>query len=48
MFIKSPGYGTRCSTLVLIDQNNNVRFTERVYDLNTFTYSTRSYNFQIE
>lgn len=47
MFIKSPNYGTRCSTVVLVDQNDNVHFIERVYDLSTFEYTTQSFEFKI-
>jgi uncharacterized protein with NRDE domain len=47
MFIKSPGYGTRCSTVVLIDKKNNVIFSERVFDLTTFQYSERKFEFSI-
>lgn len=48
MFIKSPGYGTRCSTVVLIDKNDNVYFAERVYDLKTFAYTQNTFSFTIE
>lgn len=48
MFIKSPGYGTRCSTVVLVDKNNNVRFSERVYDLQTFTHTQKDFDFEIQ
>jgi len=47
MFIKSPGYGTRCSTVVLIDNNNHVSFTERVYDLQTFSFLENTFTFNI-
>jgi uncharacterized protein with NRDE domain len=47
MFIKSPGYGSRCSTVILVDQENNVEFSERVYDLSTFAYTTKSFRFSI-
>lgn len=47
MFIKTSGYGSRCSTVILLDRDNHVDFTERVFDLETFDYSTRSYNFEI-
>jgi uncharacterized protein with NRDE domain len=47
MFIKSPNYGTSCSTEVLINQRNEASYTERVYDLTTFDYTTRSFQFQI-
>lgn len=45
IFIKSPGYGSRCSTVVLVDHNNQVEFTERVYDLKTFDYTTNRFEF---
>ena len=48
MFIKSPGYGTRCSTVVLIDKNNTVQFSERVYNLQTFAHTQRDFNFVIK
>jgi len=48
MFIKSPDYGSRCSTVILINRSNNVLFTERVYDLNTFDYTTNVFEFKIE
>ena len=46
MFIKSPGYGTRCSTVILVDQKNRVSFSERVFDLTSFQYVERNFNFQ--
>lgn len=48
MFIKSPGYGSRCSTVILIDRKNDVFFSERIYDLNTFEHTTNSFGFAIE
>ncbi len=48
MFIKSPNYGSRCSTVVLIDHRNQVQLTERVYDLASFDYTTRDFNFRLE
>lgn len=47
MFIKSPGYGTRSSTVILVDHDDHVSFTERVYDLTTFNFSERTFNFKI-
>ncbi len=47
MFIKSPGYGTRCSTVVLVDHQDNVSFTERVYNTDDFSYITNTFKFQI-
>ncbi len=48
MFIKSSGYGSRCSTAVLIDNENHVQFSERVYDLTTFAHTTRDFEFDID
>ncbi len=48
MFIKSPNYGSRCSTVILIDQENNVEFSERVYDLSTFQHTTKTFRFRVE
>ncbi|MBD3108334.1 NRDE family protein [Bacillus sp. AGMB 02131] len=31
LFIKMPGYGTRSSTVLLIDKENNITFAERVF-----------------
>lgn len=47
MFIKTTGYGSRCSTVVLVDKENRVRFSERVYDLATFNYTLSEYEFEI-
>ncbi len=48
MFIKSPKYGTRCSTVLLVDQDNQLQFSERTYNTTTFEYTTRSYSFAIK
>ena len=48
MFIKTEGYGSRCSTVILIDKNNEVLFSERVYDLKTFQYTTQTFKFTAE
>src|SRR5687768_3010473 len=47
MFIKSPGYGTRCSTVILVDHSNHVFFAERVYNLTNFTFTEKSFTFRI-
>jgi len=47
MFIKTPNYGSRCSTVVLVDQHNKVQFTERVYDLTTFEYKSSQFEFVV-
>ncbi|MFM7431007.1 MAG: NRDE family protein [Flammeovirgaceae bacterium] len=48
MFIKTNGYGTRCSTVVMVDKQNIVEYTERVYDLNTFEFEDRTFRFQAD
>lgn len=48
MFIKSEGYGSRCSTVILIDKNDNVLFTERVYDVSSFDHTTASFQFTLQ
>jgi uncharacterized protein with NRDE domain len=45
MFIKSPGYGTRCSSVILVDYDNHFKFSERVYDLSTFEYTENTFSF---
>lgn len=47
MFIKSPGYGSRCSTVVLVDKQNNALFSERIYNLTTFEFSEKTFEFRI-
>ncbi|MCU0420573.1 MAG: NRDE family protein [Cyclobacteriaceae bacterium] len=48
MFIKTPNYGTRCSTVVTLDRHRVLTFTERVFDVRTFAYETRTFSFSIE
>jgi uncharacterized protein with NRDE domain len=48
MFIKTNGYGTRCSTVITISKNNEVTFAERVYDLDTFAHQTNRFDFVIQ
>ena len=47
MFIKTPDYGSRCSTVVLIDRDDRVSFSERVYLPRTDKFSTQTFNFNI-
>ena len=47
MFIKTDGYGTRCSTVILVDRQNNVEFIERVYDLSTFAHVESTFRFAV-
>jgi uncharacterized protein with NRDE domain len=48
MFIKTENYGTRCSTVVLVDRQDHVIFCERVFDLKTFQFTTRFFEFDIK
>lgn len=47
LFIKSPEYGSRCTTVILVDNNNKVLFAERTYDTNTFESDTKYFKFKI-
>jgi uncharacterized protein with NRDE domain len=46
-FIKTPGYGTRSSTVVMVDYANQVSFTERVFDPATGRFSGQTFQFKI-
>jgi uncharacterized protein with NRDE domain len=48
MFIKTPNYGTRCSTVVLINHQNEVLYAERVYDLTTYQFTTKKFEFKLQ
>lgn len=48
MFIKSPDYGSRSSTVLLVDRNNHVQFKERVYNTDTFDYRDKEFEFLIQ
>jgi uncharacterized protein with NRDE domain len=47
-FIKTPGYGTRCSTVIMVDYSNQVSFTERVFDPATFQFTTHNFQYKVE
>ena len=47
IFIKSEKYGTRSSTVVTVDKQNNVRFVEKTYFGNTGRFSNNDFNFTI-
>ena len=47
MFIKTKGYGTRCSTILLVDTENRVQYYERTYNVETFEHSTRGHRFNV-
>lgn len=46
LFIKMPGYGTRSSTILLIDKEDNVTFAERVFIEGEFSEEKR-FDFKI-
>jgi uncharacterized protein with NRDE domain len=48
IFITSPYYGTRSTTLLFIDNNDNITFMERTFNENPGHASTSTYNFKIE
>ena len=47
IFVHGPYYGTRSSTLVLIDTKNNLTFIERTFNGNPDQYSTVEYSFKV-
>ncbi len=47
-FVTMDDYGTRCSTVVLVDHDGNVDFIERSFDGSPERYTTVAYRFQIE
>ncbi len=47
IFIKSPEYGSRCSTVVIADSTGNVVFAERTYDPVTYQAVTRTFMFDV-
>lgn len=47
LFITSPEYGTRSSTVLLIDKENNVTFNERTYEKGKFQRE-KQFTFSIE
>lgn len=49
IFIDTGNYGTRCSTLVMIDRQNNVSFTERTFSADDDkTETEKRFKFKIE
>jgi uncharacterized protein with NRDE domain len=47
LFIESPAYGTRSSTVLLIDRNGSVTFIERVFNGAADPWITARFDFQI-
>jgi len=48
IFIKSPNYGTRSSTILLIGKNKHVNFIEKVFDGNHEPWVTSRFSFKLE
>ncbi len=48
IFVKGPHYGTRSSTLLILDTENNATFIERTFDGNPDNYTTLEYKFKLE
>jgi uncharacterized protein with NRDE domain len=48
LFVNAGNYGTRSSTVVLIDKTGNVTFIERTFDHRPDRYSTASHQFVLE
>ena len=48
IFIKTPDYGSRCSTVILVDRNNKVTFKERVFDVTTFSFQEQTFELVID
>lgn len=48
IFIKSPNYGTRSSSLITVDQSNNVFFSEKTFNSKIGNYNTVKFEFQIK
>ncbi|MBM4314971.1 MAG: NRDE family protein, partial [Deltaproteobacteria bacterium] len=48
LFIESPVYGTRSSTVLVIDRKGHVLFFERVFDSGADPWMTSRFDFQID
>jgi uncharacterized protein with NRDE domain len=47
LFIRSPEYGTRSSTVLLIDRDGDVTFVERQFDAEGAATGTERFEFKI-
>ena len=47
MFIVSPRYGTRSSTVILIGRDGNVTYVERTFGPDSGTTATARFSFKI-
>lgn len=48
MFIKSENYGSRCSTVLLVDKNDVMTFVERTYNTSDYSYFDKNYQLKIQ
>jgi len=48
IFIQSPKYGTRCSTAVVVDIDNNFRLAEKTFFGNQGAFSNKDFSFAID
>jgi uncharacterized protein with NRDE domain len=48
MFIKTENYGSRCSTVIAVDREDNWLFSERTFDLSDFSHTDRTYRFSLD
>jgi uncharacterized protein with NRDE domain len=48
VFISMNGYGTRCSTAILVDQNDQVRFLEVSYNENAEVINSTEIEMQLK
>ena len=48
IFIKSEKYGTRSSTIITVDKQNDVRLVEKTYFANSGRFSNNDFNFNIQ
>lgn len=47
MFIQSPDYGTCCTSVLLVNWNNEISFTERVYNHPQKPYFQQTFEFKV-
>ncbi len=48
VFVETEMYGTRSSTVLLVDKKNNITFEEKSLDIKTGQWESSTYNFKIQ
>jgi uncharacterized protein with NRDE domain len=48
IFIQSPNYGTRCSTALVVDLDNNFRLAEKTFFGHQGAFSNKDFIFTID